>query len=151
MRDSPPDVAAPSFGRILVPFDGSESSLRACETAAFLAKKMESEVKVLYVIPTLSIYTAPLVEDYYRTQEKEAVEIVHPGVALIQKKGVKVQADIIRARWSIVETIVSYSTDWKSDVIVMGARGLGGFKQLLLGSVSSGVVQHSSCPVMIIR
>ncbi len=119
--------------------------------AAFLAKKMGSEVKVLHVIPTLSIYTAPLAEDYYKIQEKEAVDVVHAGITLIQKKGVKAQAEVVRARWSLVETIVSYSTDWKTDVIVMGARGLGGFKQLLLGSVSSGVVQHASCPVMIIR
>ncbi|MDG7007727.1 MAG: universal stress protein [Nitrososphaerota archaeon] len=144
-------MATPSFGRILVPFDGSDSSLRACEMAAFLAKKMGSEVRVVHVIPTLSIYTAPLAEDYYRTQEKEAADVIHNGIALIQKGGVKAQAEIVRARWSIVETIVSYSTDWKSDVIVMGARGLGGFKKLLMGSVSSGVVQHARCPVLIIR
>ncbi len=144
-------MAFPSFERILVPFDGSESSLKACEMAAFLAKKMGSEIKVLHVIPTLSIYTAPLAEDYYKIQEKEAVDVVHIGIALIQKTGAKAQAEIVRAHWSLVETIVNYSTEWKSDVIIMGARGLGGFKQLLIGSVSSGVVQHASCPVLIIR
>lgn len=144
-------MAPLSVSRILVPFDGSASSLRACEMAAFLAEKMGAEVKVLHVIPTLSIYTAPLAEDYYKIQEREAVDVVHAGIALLRKKGVKARAEIVRARWSVVETIVSYSTDWKSDTIVMGARGLGGFKQLMMGSVSSGVVQHAGCPVMIVR
>ena len=119
--------------------------------AAFLAKRMGAEVKVLHVIPTLSIYTAPLADDYYMIQEKEAADVVQVGITLIQKRGVKARAEVVRARWSVVETIVSYSADWGSDVIVMGARGLGGFKQLLMGSVSSGVVQHAGCPVMIIR
>jgi nucleotide-binding universal stress UspA family protein len=33
----------------------------------------------------------------------------------------------------------------------MGSRGLGGFKKLLLGSVASGVLQHSKCPVLIVK
>ena len=144
-------MAPPSLNRILVPFDGSASSLRACEMAAFLAGKMGAEVRVLHVIPTLSIYTAPLAEDYYKIQEREAADVVHAGITLLQKKGVRARAEIVRARWSVVETIVSYSADWKSDMIVMGARGLGGFKQLMMGSVSNGVVQHAGCPVTIVR
>ncbi|HET6715755.1 MAG TPA: universal stress protein [Nitrososphaeraceae archaeon] len=39
----------------------------------------------------------------------------------------------------------------KYDIIVMGSRGMGKFKELVLGSVSNKSVHHSSCPVMIIR
>jgi hypothetical protein len=35
--------------------------------------------------------------------------------------------------------------------VIMGSRGLGGFKKLLLGSVASGVTQHSKCPVLIVK
>jgi len=37
------------------------------------------------------------------------------------------------------------------DLIVIGSRGLEGFKKLLLGSVASGVSQHSKCPVLIVK
>jgi nucleotide-binding universal stress UspA family protein len=48
-------------------------------------------------------------------------------------------------------TILDFCEKEKYDSIVMGSRGMGKFKELVLGSVSSKVVHHSSCPVMIIR
>jgi nucleotide-binding universal stress UspA family protein len=39
----------------------------------------------------------------------------------------------------------------KVDLIVIGSRGLSGFKKLLLGSVASGVVTYSHCPVLVVK
>ncbi len=144
-------MSAPSLGRILVAFDGSDSALKACEMAALMAENLGSEVRLLYVVPTLSIYTAPLADNYYAVQEEKARELVRKGTAILEEKGVKAKGEVVRAQWSIVETIVTYAYDNKSDVILMGARGLGGFKKMLMGSVSSGVVEHAHCPVLIIR
>ena len=47
--------------------------------------------------------------------------------------------------------ILEASSAGKYDLIIMGSRGIGKFKELVLGSVSSKVVHHSSCPVMIIK
>ncbi|MFZ0843228.1 MAG: universal stress protein, partial [Nitrosotalea sp.] len=52
---------------------------------------------------------------------------------------------------SITESLISYSESHNVDLIVIGSRGLGGFKKLLLGSVASGVSQHSKCPVLIVK
>ncbi|MDE1764546.1 MAG: universal stress protein, partial [Thaumarchaeota archaeon] len=52
---------------------------------------------------------------------------------------------------SITDAIVTYAESHQIDLIVMGSRGLGGFKKLLLGSVASGVLQHSKCPVLIVK
>jgi len=119
--------------------------------AALLAKNLGSEVKLLYVVPTLSIYTAPLANDYYAIHEEKAEGIVRQAMAVFEKKGVEAKCETVRAQWSIVETIVNYAYDKRSDIILMGARGLGGFKKMLMGSVSSGVVEHAHCPVLIIR
>jgi nucleotide-binding universal stress UspA family protein len=52
---------------------------------------------------------------------------------------------------SIVGEIVGFADKEKVDLIILGTRGRTGFKKLLLGSVAEGVVNHSSCPVMIVR
>jgi nucleotide-binding universal stress UspA family protein len=50
-----------------------------------------------------------------------------------------------------VDTILHVAKDRGADLIVLGSRGLGGFKRLLLGSVSNGVLHHAPCPVLIVR
>jgi len=52
---------------------------------------------------------------------------------------------------SITDELLSYAESHDVDLIVMGSRGLGGFKKMLLGSVASGVSQHSKSPVLIIK
>jgi nucleotide-binding universal stress UspA family protein len=52
---------------------------------------------------------------------------------------------------SIVGEIVGFANKEKIDSIILGTRGRTGFKKLLLGSVAEGGVNHSSCPVMVVR
>jgi len=49
------------------------------------------------------------------------------------------------------EVILDEASRWKADLIVLGSRGLGGFKRFLLGSVAIGVVTHASCSARIVR
>lgn len=132
-------------------FDGSESALKACELAAVLSKNFNSQVTLLYVIPSLSIFTAPLADDYYSLHQEGAEKLIRKAATLFEREGVKLRTEILRARESIVETIVGYASDERTDIIVMGARGLGGFSKMLIGSVSSGVLAHARCPVLVVR
>jgi nucleotide-binding universal stress UspA family protein len=68
---------------------------------------------------------------------------------------------VLTRRWPAVETevqegeprerILAIAEEWKPDLIVLGARGLGTFKSALLGSVSSAVVHHATCPVLVVK
>ncbi len=139
------------FKRILVAVDGSKNALRACEVAASVAKTFDSEVTVLYAIPTLSIFTAPLVDQYYAIQLEQANKEVEKAASLIEQVGVKTEREVLQARASIVQTIIEFAVSTQSDLIVMGTRGLGGFTRMVIGSVSSGVVAHAHCPVLVVR
>ena len=68
-----------------------------------------------------------------------------------KKQGIHVKTEIPEAVSSVVETIINHATKESVDLIVVGTRGLGGFKKMLLGSVSSGIVSHAHCPVLVVR
>jgi nucleotide-binding universal stress UspA family protein len=61
--------------------------------------------------------------------------------------GVEVERVVIDDRHP-AEALVEASSD--ADLLVVGSRGRGGFKQLLLGSVSHAVVLHAVCPVVVV-
>jgi nucleotide-binding universal stress UspA family protein len=47
--------------------------------------------------------------------------------------------------------ILRYADVTDTDLLVVGARGLGTMKRLLLGSVSEAVLRHAACPVLVVR
>lgn len=149
-----------SPSKILVPIDGSPNADRALDVAIGLAKSFGSELVVLNVISTPNIlittsaFGAPAsgVKSYYEQQENSARHFVDEAIIHSRKEGIsKVTSSIIRADKSIVEEIIDAAVNSKVDLIVIGTRGLGGFKRLLLGSVSSGVVAHAHCNVLVVR
>ncbi len=67
------------------------------------------------------------------------------------EKKVSVKTDVLIKYTSVVKEIVEYAEKMKIDMIVIGSRGVTGFKKLLLGSVASGVVTYSHCPVLVVK
>ncbi|MEM3789229.1 MAG: universal stress protein, partial [Candidatus Bathyarchaeia archaeon] len=51
----------------------------------------------------------------------------------------------------VVQEIVRAAEEGKFDLIVMGARGISRIKELILGSVSDGVIRHAPCPVLVTK
>ena len=147
-----------TFDRILVAIDGSENSIRAAQWAIDLAKKEGSSLFVLNVIPT-PIYTAsnqssatsPAMKEFFDKARKDAETVVQDIVSKAESSGVKVRGEIIENVPSVVESITDYAEEWKVQLIVVGTRGLSGFKKLLLGSVSTALVSHAPCSVLVVR
>jgi nucleotide-binding universal stress UspA family protein len=52
---------------------------------------------------------------------------------------------------SIIQSILEYARRKDIDLIVIGTRGRTGLKKFLMGSVANGVVEHSPCPVLVVR
>jgi nucleotide-binding universal stress UspA family protein len=148
------------INRILIPTDGSENAARAANAAIEVAKKFEAELVVLHVIavPAGKVAKAELspgydveLKEYFESARKKADTIVDEVTRSAEAKGVKTTHLIQEYSFSVVETILGQATKSNVDLIVMGTRGLTGFKKLLIGSVSSGVVNHAHCSVLIVR
>lgn len=146
--------------KILVPIDGSPNAERALDVGFGLAKTHGAELVILNVIPTPSVlittsaFGAPAsgLESYYEQQESTANHFIDEAMTAAKKHGVsKVSSQVTRADKSIVEEIIEAAGRSKIDLIVIGTRGSGGFKRLIQGSVSSGVVTHAHCNVLVVR
>ena len=147
------------FKRILVAVDGSENATHAARVAIALAKKFGAELIVCHVIPTPSyslaqagmVGPATIPSDYFAAARKDAKKVVDEAVRLAEMEGVKAIGVIRDNVFSVVEAIVNLAEDRNVDLIVIGTRGLTGFRRLLIGSVSSGVVSHAHCSVFVVR
>lgn len=75
--------------------------------------------------------------------------ILNDGQRLVQADGIPVSTLLLEG--NIVDQIVKTAKDGNFDLIVVGARGLSKFEELLLGSVSHGVAEKAPCPVIVTR
>jgi len=146
------------FRRILVAFDGSKDSQEAIGLACSLVLKFESELTIVHVFSSPSVgYSATSgmpIPDYKALEDAKkaaAKEILSSGLRLASQEGVTgVKGELIEAP-SVVEALVEFAEEKRVDLIVAGTRGMTGFKKLILGSVSSGLVNHAHCRVLIAR
>lgn len=140
--------------KILVPVDGSENSSRALEHAVSLAKNNDATaITILHIIdmpPTVYIESQKLLDQLLANFREESSRVLDRYRALAQKHGAKA-VNITVMEGDAAKTIVDYAKRGGFDMIVMGSRGLGGVKGLLLGSVSMAVVQTSKMPVLIVK
>jgi nucleotide-binding universal stress UspA family protein len=140
------------FSRILMATDGSSGAQEAAGVAAAIARAFGSEVTVLCSIPSISARVAPLEGEYYSRLIDKADDNADKAATVFKKAGVTVsQRESPQGRASVVETITDYAAQQKTNLIVVGTRGLGGFKRALLGSVSSGVAEHAPCATLVVR
>lgn len=142
--------------RIFVCFDGSDNSKRALNAAISMASRYSAMVIATHAVP-LPLNGYGLGEPYYDWElfEKSArnriQKLLNPYLKAAEKLGVNIRANFLGGTISIIESLLESSERESADIIVMGSRGLGGFRGLLIGSVSQGIASHSKVPVMIIK
>jgi nucleotide-binding universal stress UspA family protein len=148
------------FSKIIVPIDGSDYSFKAAEYAIDIAKRYESEITLISIVASRVRYGASsgvfgaIPPSYLKRYENEAKKWFNRVLVKVKNDGSKVKkikTDVITTPLSIVSTILQYAQKDDADLIVIGTRGITGFKKMLVGSVASGVVTYAHCPVLVIR
>ncbi|MHB8547225.1 MAG: universal stress protein [Nitrosotalea sp.] len=141
------------INHIMVPYDKSESASHAFEYAVDLAEKYSSSISIITCVsiqaPT-DLYFGTAYIETARLLKEDAVKSTLVLESQLKKLKIVYKIEVLEVR-SITDSLVSYAESHSVDLIVMGSRGFGGFKKLLLGSVASGVSQHSKCPVLIVK
>ena len=141
------DEAVP-LRRITLATDGSDASAHALE---FVLTKFQPDrstgkgglvpihVSVIHVMPFLKY--PELKEAGHKLIEQSVQKLIQAGFT----------AEAVCQLGKPAEVIMKVASKHHADLIVMGAKGLGAIARFLLGSVSTRVVQHSSCSVLVVR
>jgi nucleotide-binding universal stress UspA family protein len=133
---------------IAVGVDGSETSKRALRWALDEAQLRQATVRAVHAwqYPVSEAWAGVPVNIYDVLEEsaQEQLASIVDEVAGHDAKGVEQVVVIGAAAGALLDS----SRD--AELLVLGSRGLGGFKGLLLGSVSQQCVHHATCPVVVI-
>lgn len=147
------------YQRILVPVDGSATSMAGLKHAIGLAKDQRALLRVLNVLDDLII--APLMMEPGGSDDFAAVidalraegqDILNKASALAEQEGVKVETVQIENRGLPVSDAILKEVERSScDLIVMGTHGRRGLNRILLGSDAERVLRESPVPVLLTR
>ncbi|AJW69799.1 universal stress protein [Nitrosopumilus adriaticus] len=137
------------FNKILVPLDGSANSMRGLDRAIEIAKGGNAEITGFYVfhLPLAAgiKYTAKMKDE----AQKKAVKAIGPAMNKTQKAGATFKYKTGGGHTG--SEIVKAAEKGKFDMIVIGARGVGGAKETFLGSTSNYVMHKTKLPVLIVK
>lgn len=147
------------FHRVLVAVDGSPHAQRALEEAVDLARVSGASLTVIAVVPDPSVWVlggmgwgAYVPEDVVRElDEQQTREYEAMLDAALESIADSVQPEKVLAHGRPVQGILDQVRAGDHDLVVIGSRGRGEVKGLLLGSVSHSVLQLSPVPVLVVH
>lgn len=140
------------FKKILLAVDGSKHSLKAAESAKQLATIDNAQVEILHVCNTIDFYmrdSAELKASLEKKLVEESKKIIAKAEEIFKDTGINYTTKMIQG--DAAEVICDEAEKNDFGVIVIGSRGLGGISRFVMGSVSSKVLTHAHCSVLIIR
>ena len=139
------------FDKILLAVDGSDHALHAARIAAEMARGMKpKEFRVVVSYEPIPLYLGePNMQHAIDNRKKEAEEILSKALKEVGELPCEIHTELLEG--DPATAIIDVAAVRKSEIIIMGSRGLGRLAGLLLGSTSQKVVSHAPCPVLIVR
>ncbi|HTV98385.1 MAG TPA: universal stress protein [Steroidobacteraceae bacterium] len=144
------------YKRILVPVDGSETSILGVREAVKIARGGGCQLCLFHVVNELILdysYGAQSLGMSVMDSLREVGKgILQRAEELVRKESVPVESVLVESfGGSAADSIVSQAAKWHADLIVMGTHGRRGLRRLAMGSDAENVVQESSVPVLLVR
>jgi nucleotide-binding universal stress UspA family protein len=157
------------YKKILVAMDYSEISQQAFDSAVSLAKVNNATLMLLHVLTDEEMGLTEIATQHISALEYHAAMVEQVEAYLKEKDLLRQRYLDSLASWAKQSadagipteytlnyggpgrTICNLAKSWDADLIIMGRRGLSGFSELLMGSISNYVVHHSPCSVLIVQ
>jgi len=142
-----------NYKKIMVGYDGSDNSKRALERAINVAERSGGALRIIVAVNTiLPVYgtAAPYYPpNYAEDVTKEGKRLLGEAMDRAKEATQKVTGAVMDGHPA--EMLLEAATKEGADLIVLGRRGISGVERFLLGGVSSSVVGHSKCDVLVVK
>lgn len=147
--------------KILIPVDGSPTSVKAAEKAAALGKLIDGELIFITVINMPSeekyAYFGMNVEQQFITNKKEMIakliqeetKMLKIVVRNLDTGNLKITQKVLVGRTAA--EIIKFAEEEKIDYIFMGRRGFSSVERFFVGSVAQKVISAAPCPVIVVN
>jgi nucleotide-binding universal stress UspA family protein len=140
------------FSHIVIAYDGSSHAKRALDIAIDLASKYSSKLDIIEVVDS-TVFSgagvAPIPADVIESVYNKAKSDIEEAKKVASQKGVNAEGVVLEG--DPANAILDYVSKNNADLIVTGSRGLSTFKRMLLGSVSTRIVQEAKIPVIVVK
>jgi len=141
--------------KILIATDGSDYSMCAAEYGISIAKMLDAQIIVIYVMDEVVLNQISKIterEEAERQLKQDGQRYINYVLRFARKEGVKDSFLLAKLTRGIpFEEIVHLAKGLNVDLIVMGTYGLRGGERTLMGSVAEKVIEYSSCPVLVLN
>jgi len=138
------------FKNILIAIDGSEYSNNALAYAANMAETYRATLWLVHVFAHPSdLLGYDDFEKLYAKRKCAGQSVLDAALEMLGESPVDIRAELRESPEA--ESILNFAKNSQTDIIVMGTRGMGAIKGLLLGSVSRKVIHYANCPVMVVH
>ena len=140
----------------LIAFDGSENAMRAIDEIVDTMNTSKLHVHLLIVCEPVQINEVVFNEDplldmlsIKKAREEAGLALLTPAKARLESAGIPFDAHVRTG--NPAEVITDFSREYHSNLIVMGTRGMGTIKNLLLGSVANKVIHLTEKPLLLVK
>ena len=146
------------FKKVLLTTDGSAFAEKAIPYAYDLAKQCGAQVRIVTVVENPVFYGMPEAAALYDAEfyRSLAAELEKAAQAALDRATAQAKAAGLHASGAVrhgmpADEILAEAKEWGADAIVTSTHGRSGMSRLLLGSVSQRIVNHATCPVLLVR
>lgn len=135
---------------ILVPLDGSKSSMKGLRLASRIAKPTDAKITGINVVRYSLEFQFPVSSEIKQKQIKESETIITEAKNSVRKDKISFIGKILKGE-NIGKTITKFSKTKKFDLIIIGSRGPDPGAEIFLGSVANYLLHKSKIPVIVVK
>ena len=135
---------------IILATDGSPSAAEATKEAVELARATGAKLFVVSVWHAgLTTYSTAALPESKRVAKKQACEAATAAVETARAAGIEAESFVLEG--DAVDRICESAADTNAALLVVGSHGFGPVRRLVFGSVSTALLHHAPCPVLVVR